>query len=411
MPVPRFLPFFRLFILAAGFILAFSTYAAKVEVEGAALIDAGGLDKARQLAVEDGLRKAEDLAGVDVSATSIRTPEGEVRENSRFRAMGTASNPTIIREWREGDTLYVRLNAEITPADPHPHKSPSYRKKIAVTQFHVAQPLQVQDLDNIWDGYPLALLRRLDESGLFLPIHTAASSALGKLALPLDRAQNRETVRLLAEQSGAQIVLSGFIHDAGATMPSGILPKFLPSAIVPKSLANDPGSRRIEVEIFLHDGITGALIAHFRAHETATGNPVVGRDKPFGSAAFFSTPFGSAVAQLLDRQSRFITDELGNLPFNAKIIRVEGNLLFFDAGGTSGVAAGDKFMLYTLSPLTETMEPGSNRLLGITEKPAAGLTVRQVQPLFSLGESDGKNLKIQIGDMIRFERATISREK
>lgn len=398
MPARRFLPLLRLLILAAGIVLSVSTRAETVEAEGAALIDGGGLEKARQLAVEDALRKAEESAGMGVSAAAIRTPDGGIRENTRYRALGIAAKPLILKEWREDNALYVRLRAEVTPHEA----SLTYRKKIAVTQFHVAQPLQVQDLDNIWNGYPLALLRRLDESGLFLPIHTATGAALGKLTLPLDRAQNRETVRQLAEQSGAQFVLSGVISDAGADPPSGILPKFL---------SNNPGSRRIEVEIFLHDGITGALIARFNAQENASGDSPVGRDKPFGSAAFFATHFGGAVARLLGKQSQFIADELGRLPFNAKIIRIQGNRLFFDAGATSGVAVGDKFMLYALSSITEAMEHGSNRLLGIAEKPAAALTVKQVQPLFSVGESDGKNLKIQIGDMIRFERATNSREK
>lgn len=398
MLVRRFLPLFRLLILAAGIVLSAQPLAETVEVEGVALIDDGGLGKARQLAVEDALRKAEESVGMEVSAAAIRTSNGGMRENTRFRAQGVASHPLILKEWREDNALYVLVRAEVTPRQA----SQQYRKKIAVTQFHVAQPLQVQDLDNIWNGYPLALLRRLDESGLFLPIHTATEPEFGKLALPLDRSQNRETVRLLAEQSGAQFVLSGVISDAGADAPTGLLPKFLP---------NDSASRRIEVEIFLHDGITGALITRFRAQESASGKPTVGRDKPFGSAAFFATPFGGAVARLLDKQAQFVANELGRLPFTAKVNRIEGNRLFFDAGATSGVAVDDKFMLYALSSITEAMEPGSNRLLGIAEKPVAGLTVKQVQPLFSVGESDGKNLKIQIGDMIRFERATISREK
>lgn len=394
----RILALLRLLILAAGMVSSAATLAQTVEVEGAALIDSGGLDKARQLAIEDALRKADESVGMGVSAAAISTPERGMRENTRYRALGIAAKPNILKEWREDNTLYVRLRAEVVPREV----SLAYRKKIAVTQFHVAQPMQVQDIDDIWNGYPLALLRRLDESGLFLPIHTDTWPSLGKLALPLDRAQNRETVRLLAEQSGAQFVLSGVIIDAGGEQPSGILQKYL---------FNDPGSRRIEVEIFLHDGITGALITHFRAQENTVGSPTVGRDIPFGSAAFFTLPYGGAVTRLLDRQTQFITRELGRLAFNAKIIRVEGNRLFFDAGATSGVAIGDKFMLYGLSSITEALEFGSNRLLGISEKPVAALTVKQVQPLFSIGESDGKNLKIQIGDMIRFERATISEGK
>jgi hypothetical protein len=393
--------------LVAGMVFSVWAHAGMVEAEGAATIDAGGVDKARQLAIKDALRKAEESAGMEVSSSTVRTTDGNLRENSRFRPLGVAANPTVLNEWREAGTLFVRIRADVTLSE----KPQSYRKKIAITQFYVADPLQVQDIDNIWNGYPLALLRRIGDSGLFLPVQTSGWPALGQLPLPLDRAQNRETVRLLADQSGAQFVLSGIIYDAGTDPSSGVMPKFVPSILVPKSLRNVPGSRRIEAEIFLHDGITGALIANFRAQESAPLDPAVSRDKPFGSAAFFATGFGGAVARLLDRQAQFIVKELGHMPFNAKVIRTEGNRLFFDAGATSGMIAGDKFLIYTLSSVTDAMEPSSNRLLGIAEKPAASLTVKQVQPLFSVGESDAKNLKIQIGDMIRFEPPGIPRNK
>lgn len=368
-----------------------------------ALIDAGGLEAARRLAVQDALYKAEESMGVAVSASSARAAGGALRENSRIHALGVAARPEILDEWREGSTLYVRVRVEVKLREEM--RSHAYRKKIAVTQFHVANPLQVQDIDNIWSAYPLTLLRLMEESGAFLPVRTS-SGALGQLALPLEGAQNREIVRLLADQTGAQFVLSGIIHDAGVTHSPSRLPKALY-----KTFSQDPGARRIESEIFLHDGISGALIARFRGQESVVGDETVGRDKPFGSAAFFATPFGSAVGRLLERQAQFIVERLGSLSFNARIIGIEGGSLYFDAGSTSGLVPGDKFQLHTLSSVTDVRELSNNRLLGIIEKPVATLTVKQVQPLFSTGESDLKNQKIQIGDMIRFESSISAREK
>lgn len=390
-------------VFFAGLLFSSWGSAATVEVEGMALIDAGGLEEARRLAVQDALYKAEESMGVAVSSSTARTSSGALRESSRIHALGVAAHPEILDEWREGGTLYVRVRTEVKLRDEA--RSQTYRKKIAVTQFHVANPLQVQDIDNIWSSYPLTLLRLVEESGAFLPVQ-ASSGALGQLALPLERAQNREIVRLLADQSGAQFVLSGIIHDAGVTPSPSRLPK-----VLHKTFSQDPGARRIESEVFLHDGISGALIARFRGQESAVGDETVGRDKPFGSGAFFATPFGGAVGRLLERQAQFIVERLGKLSFNARIIGIEGNKLFFDAGATSGLAPGDKFQLHTLSSVTDVLELSSNRLLGIVEKPVASLTVRQVQPLFSTGESDIKNQNIQIGDMIRFEPSVSAREK
>lgn len=394
MRLARFFPIFSVAFLALVWVGV--AQAQPVEAEGMAQIDANGLGKARQAAIEDALRKADEDAGMSVVSSEIRSGDGKITETSRYRALGRAANPRVLKEWREDNTLYVRIRAEVVARDD----SLSYRKKIAVTQFHVVQPLQVQDIDNIWNGYPNTLLQRLERSGMFLPVY--ASGGLGRLELPLDRPQNREAVRMLAEQSGAQFVVSGIIHDAGADIADGMLQRVL---------RGKPDSRRIEVEVFLHDGLTGAVISRFRGVEAMQGNAQPGRDKPFGSAAFFATDFGAAMARLIDRHVQSMVNELGRLPFIAKIVRIEDERLFFDAGATSGIEVGDRFMLYTLSPVTEAAELGNNRLLGIAEKPAATLTIRQVQPLFSVGVAEAQPRKIQIGDMIRFERASQGLQK
>lgn len=388
-----------LFIFHAAFFVlgwAVSAVAHPVEAEGIALIDAGGIGKARQAAIEDALRQADEAVGMSVVSGELRGGDGTVSETSRYRALGRATHPQVLKEWREDNAFYVRIRAEVMPRED----SLSYRKKIAVTQFHVSKPLQVQDIDNIWNGYPNTLLQRLERSGMFLPVYP--TGGLGRLELPLDRPQNRDTVRMLAEQNGAQFVVSGIIHDAGAEIADGMLQR---------ALRGKPDNRRIEVEIFLHDGLTGAVVTRFRAVETTQGNVQPGRDKPFGSAAFFATDFGAAVARLIDRQVHLVVNELGRLPFVAKIVRIDGERLFFDAGSTSGVGVGDRFMLYSLSPLTEASELGNSRLLGIAEKPVATLTVKQVQPLFSVGMAEAQPRKIQIGDMIRFERASQGLQK
>lgn len=384
----------RLFLITL-LVLPLPSFAASagrtVEAEGAALIDAGGLGKARQAAIEDALRQADEALGMSVVSSEFRGNDGGITELSRYRPLGRAANPLVIKEWREDNAYYVRIRAEVQSRDD----VLAYRRKIAVTQFHVARPLQVQDIDDIWNGYPKALLNALENSGLFLPVYPAGG--LGRLELPLDRPQNRETIRLLAEQSGAQFVISGIVHDAGADVADGAMQR---------AFRGRPDSRRIEVEMLIHDGLTGALITRNRGAKAIQGEVLPGRDKPFGSAAFFATGFGKAVARLMARQAQLAVDELGRLPFIAKLVRIDGERLFFDAGSTSGLGVGDRLMLYGVSPLTEATELGSNRLLGIAEKPVATVTIRQVQPLFSVGVAEMQPRKIQIGDMIRFERAT-----
>lgn len=294
--------------------------------------------------------------------------------------------------------------AELDPASAANVKAASpetYRKKVAATRFHVVNSLQVEDIADIWSGYPLELLRRLEVFGSVLPLNSVSSLLPDGQPNP-DSPANREMVRRIAEQHGSQFVISGVILDAGADN-DGVRraerawpwPNFKP----------EPSVRRLEVEMFLHDGLTGALISRHRDSALAREKVLVGRDKPFGSGAFFDTSFGQVVAQVLNVQAEAINTELARQPFMANIVRIEGKKVFLDAGGASGLTPGTRLTVYRKNPATPVNTFASLNPPGIPEASAATLTLFQVQPLFSVGElaTDPARINLQAGDFVRIE--------
>lgn len=281
----------------------------------------------------------------------------------------------------------------------------TYRKKVAATRFHVVNSLQVEDIADIWSGYPLELLRRLETLGGVLPLNSVSSLLPDGQPNP-DSPANREMVRRIAEQSGSQFVISGVILDAGANS-DGVRraerawpwPNFKP----------EPSARRLEVEIFLHDGLTGVLISRHRDSALASEKVLVGRDKPFASSAFFDTPFGQAVARVLNVQVEAINTELARQPFMANIVRIEGKKVFLDAGGASGLTPGSRLTVYRKNPAVPVNALAGRSAPGIPETSAATLTLFQVQPLFSVGElsTEPARINLQIGDFARIEVPTI----
>jgi hypothetical protein len=205
-----------------------------------------------------------------------------------------------------------------------------HRKTVAFTRFQVANSLQVEDIADIWDGYPLELLRRLEARGNVVASHSTVSPFPDPRNLNPDSPASRELVRRIAEQYGSQFVISGIILDA-AVSDESLRPyagwqgretgrRFelgLPWNSVVAGIRPVATERRLEVEIFLHDGLTGALIKRYRNHEEISGRVAVGRNKPFASSAFFDTDFGRAAERLLDTHAEQIDKDLAGPRSNA----------------------------------------------------------------------------------------------
>lgn len=392
-----------------------------LEAEGVAALDAGGPDKARQQAVQDALRQAALSAGAQVQASSSSNSATQGSESLRVTPTASVTKHTVVREWTHDGLLHVLVRAEIqeTPSACGVTGSPhAYRKKITATRFYVMNSLQVEDITDIWTGYPLELLRRLGASGDLFPINSAHALQIGARDLSPDTAANRDIIRAIAVQTGSQFVLSGIILDAG-WQGERISPyagwqgdhggrRFeiaLPFNQLAAGIRPVPTERRFDVEIFLHDGLTGALVARHRENVLVNGKVMVGRDKLFASAAFFATDYGQALDRIMNAQTAAIRGDVACLPFTANVLRVEGRKVFIDAGTTSRLAPGDKLTLYRTKPEQPAITLNTQALLGVPEAPATTLTLTQVQPLIAIGElaADPVKLNIQAGDIVRFD--------
>lgn len=294
-----------------------------------------------------------------------------------------------------------------------------FGKTVAVTRFQVANSLQVDDVVNIWDGYPRELLRRLEAGGNVVARYSTASPFADPHNINPDSPASRELIHRVADQYGSQIVISGLILDA-AVSDESLRPYFgwqgketgrrfelgVPWNSVVAGVRPVATERRLEVEIFLNDGRTGALIKRYRNSAEISGRAAVGRDKAFASAAFFDTAFGQAVEQLLSAQIGLINEDLANLPFIANIVRIEDGKVFIDAGSQSALRPGDKLKVYHRNPAAP-VESAATAALGIPESPAATLTLDQVHPLYAVGElSDGIfKSRVRVGDTARVDVA------
>lgn len=194
------------------------------------------------------------------------------------------------------------------------------KKKIALVQFDVANTSHVGDINNIYDGLPSTLANLLAGSGKFLTVYTGRS-------LPAETGEApREAIMSIAEETGAQFLVSGKVTNAGISQG--------------KSFWETLTKRQIEIEHAAYDGMTGARLLSRSLYAEAHGDVMVGNNKPFGSMIFLETTFGKATSLLIDAVAKDIQDALEEMPFAARIVRVEGKKVFLDAGSDALLEPG-----------------------------------------------------------------------
>ena len=389
---PLLAPLFALLFALHG-----AAHAAPAEAEGVALVAEGGVERARQVAIRDALEQLglRSAARVDVAAGA--STRGKLLESSRVQPAAEFDRYRIVREWQTGQLLHVRVQVEEEEARPRGNVNLAYRKKIVVTPFHLRSSPQLDDVDNIATRLPQELLRRMSETGKFLGKDSPWVIAPGASGPATDLT----AVRRIASLYDAQFVIAGEIVDAskfGKPAYYGLVKK---------------DARRIEIAFYVYDGLSGALIARRTAVAEGVGEQRVGRDKPFGSASFAATPFGGAILRALDEGVAQIAQDLAPLPFMAKVVQVQGERIFIDAGSTSSVAPGDQLVVYRLDARQQVYGSDPLAPLGTVETPLGTVSIVQVQPGFAIGKIDPPAAAKQVsaGDLVRFDVALAPAEK
>ena len=254
------------------------------------------------------------------------------------------------------------------------------KKKIVFIQFDVANISQVGDINNIYDGLPAELSRRMGKSRQYL-------STSSRYSLPKsDEASQQQAMMQIAGETGAQFLISGLVLDAGISH----------------------GKRHIEIELKVYDGFTGIPLLSRRFEDKTYGDKLVGISKPFGSSEFFDTDFGRAINRMINTSVKGIQAALANVPFAAHIVRTDGDKILIDAGSNSLLKPGYQLAAYT----SESHNPVNDLLgakLGDVERPADVITLTDVQPQFSIGQlsHDAATIGVNAGNVARIDNADL----
>lgn len=281
---------------------------------------------------------------------------------------------------------------------PAPAPLPEQRilkKKIVMTGFAVKVPAQVQDMDDIAQGIPRELLSRLERSGNFM---VRQSKNLLSYDLQQD-APSAKLVKQVAAENDAQFVIAGEIRSAGVRSDKKYFGLW------------ETRRRHIEIEFAIYDGLTGAFLQRHHLYRPAEDDSKIGRDKPFGSVAFYATNYGKAIDSILEESVGWIRRDLSAFPMVAKIIQINGKRLMIDAGVTSNLRVGDTGQVVSdydeLPVLGMTSMQARPTLYGTPQASMGMMTINQTQLQLAMADLDGdaevEKIKVKVGDYVRFD--------
>jgi hypothetical protein len=269
------------------------------------------------------------------------------------------------------------------------------KKKVVMTGFAVNVAAQVQDIDDIAQGFPREMLNRLERSGNYV-----VRQSTNLLSFDLKQiAPTAKMVQQVAADNDAQFVISGEIRNAGIRSDKKFLGLW------------ESRNRHIEVEFSIYDGLSGAFLSRHLLYRPAEDDSKVGRDKPFGSVAFYATSFGKAVDSVIEESVAWIRKDLAPFPLMAKIIKIKDKQIIVDAGLSSNIIVGDQALVVSdydqLPTLGLSAQQARPLQYGIPQASMGKMKVVQVQLPFAVAElledQGNKTVQVKVGDFVRFD--------
>lgn len=379
-----------------------------VVVTGTASTD--GVDEmfARQMAIRNGLSFASLNNNVTVSSDQSLENYQLTRDATRFTSSSKIESYQVIDEGLEepfdeyGEAikrpLHYRVKMKVclteNPQACQNLSGNQYQTRLAIAPVVVAKSYQARDIANIVPGYQTELQRRLAGNGYRNLTVLDAQIGLVENGVILPNL-SKERLDPIRDRTGAQFVMLTVVRSLSSHAEDrpywNQVKRFY-------NLEVKPDTRHLEVDWYLVDLVKRTLVHQQRAGFDVKGEVRVGRDRPFGSNAFFATDTGIAFHALLQQQVNDTVSALRCEPLETQIIDVRNDEYVIYLNADSGARVGDQLAVYHRQGRTVQYQGVD---LGMDESPAAFLKIKRILPRFAVAELVAKKGIVQVGDSVK----------
>ena len=380
----------RLVLFCVLSLLATVCAAREIVTTGSAPVRNGDLGQARELAFRRAMAHAAESESATVNSQSVVRP-GLVLESTQLRASACTGGSQVIKETVTDNELTVTLMVNVlSPGNCPAVCQASYVNKIVITDFRFEFPEQLYASEKESLKYRTAgevarsirkgqrLLAEFDAMNFPYASPTSAPQPF------MRKAETETPFARIARSHRGQYVLSGVYRDIGVRVDRW-----------------NRQVRYIEVEAFLHDGANGALLDRRTFAAEAAGVVVLSDSVPLGSPGFYQSDFGKVWGSVLDKIARWTEERVTCLPFIARVIKIEGDYVYIDAGAESGLSAGDTLNLHGWHK--SDVRNVDNMHLGVEKDFRASASLKSIYPQFSVLQivqkvNSFKN--VSVGDLV-----------
>jgi len=378
-----------------------------ITVEGQAVIKNGAKLLARTMAIRDAIREASLTNNSQINSHTRVDKNTIALDSFSLRTAALVNQTKVVDEWIEKDIYHVR--AIITLTD-NPRCQSIYRKKIVATAFPFSHPshTSLSESNDLSSGIPREISNILAESGEYTTRNKTHTVLFQEADLAPELQENHpyqaSEIINLARNNQAQFVLSGVIRDLDSadrhyTRGNGF------GAWLGSFSSYYNNSRAITIDIYIHDGYTGALLFQHRYKDTvdSTFSSIWVPDNVMvGSVDFKNSATGNVITKIINQSVGDIQESIGCFPFYTRILKIEGNKIFIDAGAQERINPGDQLIVYRNAGTIHALN-SDQEIVGLYKNAVGMMTITEVTPLFSVGELEAPPymLGVEVGDWVK----------
>lgn len=369
--------YFRLIMLAIATLSTFSSHASWYEVDGSATI-VSSKETARIHAIEDAIFKAMSFSGADIGTISFLMPYlEEAREEYQF-TNHEVRYIQVLEEDSGGGKMRLKVRLDIYPSAKGCHVD-QYKKTFVIGKVDLVAPQQavMGAVYNLGDDFSQIINRQLTQQSM-------SFISVGTTPYNIDKRQP-EVIKMIAQDNGAQYIVSGAITDLTATVESFLL-------------ADDEINRQFAMEVMVFDGKTGAEVYTKNYREVALWPfPKTSKIDTKG-ARFWSSTYGEMMLRVSRNIMLDLEAELSCKITLPEVVAIKDNMVTIDLGRRHGVQKGDTLQLWHTGAFVDQHGIPRNRV----SKSAITLTVNRVYDQQAELMINQPNLaqSIQIGDVM-----------
>ncbi len=289
--------------------------------------------------------------------------------------------------------------------EPKPADQPQQRilkKRIAVlpTETTIEQWAWNFGQTSFTGGLTDMMTTALVKTGRFTVVERAElEAALNEMELTQQGVTTQQTGAQKGQALGAEYLVKGVLTEFEYNKSGGGAGISIGGVSVGASKSK--ALVGLDIRVF-HSSTTEILASEHVQGKASRGGAALGVSAgaiDFNAEGFDKTPLGQAVRDAVDKWVKFTVEQLGNQPWEGRIIKADtDDKIYVNAGSLANIQVGDRFQV--LREGEKLVDPATGLDLGAERTPVGEVQITEVQEKFSIARAC-QGTGFERGDILR----------